>query len=329
LVSTVESEGETFEATPSALRISSGSTKLWAIDRTGTDELFSFTDTLATAGPALVAPADGSLVSVNPISGNAYDVSFTWEKPSSYTTEYHMQIAFDSGFSEKASDIDNIGSTSDTVAYIVGPNGTTALNYMPGTQYYWRVRTSSNGPIYSPWSSVRSFSLENLVASVPAILSPANGATGVKDRASFSWSPVAGITKYQIQIADNIDMSPTIANVQVSGTGYALPSDFIYGHTYYWRVKAIAPIEGEWSALANFTIMDEPKEPAPPIVVEEVPPPVINIPPSPPPPPAINIPPAPTPPAPIAPAYIWAVIIIGAILVIAVIVLIVRTRRPV
>jgi hypothetical protein len=62
-------------------------------------------------------------------------------------------------------------------------------------------------------------------------------------------------------------------------------------------------------------------------VVEQVPPPVINIP-APPPAQEIVIPPAPTPEE-IAPGYIWAIIIIGAVLVIAVIVLIVRTRRTV
>jgi len=50
--------------------------------------------------------------------------------------------------------------------------------------------------------------------------------------------------------------------------------------------------------------MAEPVEPTPPVVIEPTP-----------------------PPAQIAPAYIWGIIGIGAILVIVVIALIVRTRR--
>ena len=42
--STLASAGETFIRSPSALRVSSGSNKLWAIDTTGA-ELFSYTDT--------------------------------------------------------------------------------------------------------------------------------------------------------------------------------------------------------------------------------------------------------------------------------------------
>ena len=61
-------------------------------------------------------------------------------------------------------------------------------------------------------------------------------------------------------------------------------------------------------------------------MIEQVPAPIINIPPA---PPAqeIVIPPAPEPAAPISQGLLWAVVIIGAILVIAVIVLILRTRR--
>jgi hypothetical protein len=182
----------------------------------------------------------GTIIPVNLVSGLSHTVSFTWERISK-ATEYDLQVATDMDFTAKVYTA-NVASTASTVAK-VAPAGT----FMPGTTYYWRVRVSSDGPIYSPWSETRSFAVE------------------------------------------------------------ALP------------------------------------EPQPPVIVEEAPPPVLELPQPeitlqppeivlpepPPPPPEIVIPPAPPPPAPITPAYIWAIIIIGAILVIAVIVLIVRTRRPV
>jgi len=101
------------------------------------------------------------------------------------------------------------------------------------------------------------------------------------------------------------------------------------GATYFWRVRAIEPVEGDWSTIANFTVAEEAPAPPDPVVVTTTQPPdiIVEIPPAPP-ATVIEIPPAPAAEE-IAPAYIWAIIIIGAVLVIAVIVLIVRTRRTV
>ncbi|MDD5127603.1 MAG: hypothetical protein PHR43_05885, partial [Dehalococcoidales bacterium] len=102
------------------------------------------------------------------------------------------------------------------------------------------------------------------------------------------------------------------------------------GTTYYWAVKATKPVAGAFSAVANFTVAVAPEATtaAPPVVITQVPAPTIVL--TQPPVTTTNIViPQPTPAPQIAPAYIWAVIIIGAILVIAVIVLIVRTRRTV
>jgi len=124
-------------------------------------------------------------------------------------------------------------------------------------------------------------------------------------------------------------VNKTGADALPATTVYQTVTKLDYNTTYYWRVRGIgASTETDWSPVTGFTTMAEPVAPAPPVVIETVPPPVIEIPPAQP-PPQINIPPAPEQPAPIAPAYIWAVIVIGAILVIAVIVLIVRTRRSV
>ena len=81
---------------------------------------------------------------------------------------------------------------------------------------------------------------------------------------------------------------------------------------YYWQV--IAWKDGTrltTSSIGVFNTMAEPAEPTPPVVVEEQPAPVINIPPA----------------EHITPIWIYAVIGVGAALTVLVIVLIVRSRR--
>jgi hypothetical protein len=327
------SSGEIFGNTPSSLRASTGSITLWSIDTSGTNELFSFKDILAESGVKLTSPAAGKKVMVNPITGKSYDVSFIWERPDKgQEYRYDLEIAFDKDFKEKAVTT-NETSSSSTPNHIVGPGGETTYEFMPGTTYYWRVRVDQEAgtTFLSPWSEVRSFNVKPGVAAVPDILSPSNGSTGISRTPSFSWEPVSGTTEYRFVLAKNVALDSPLIDVRVKATGFAIVLELDYGTSYYWAVKPISPVEGDWSAIANFTVKEEPVPPKPaepPVVVKEVPPPVINIP-APPPAQEIVIPPAPQPPAPIAPAYIWAIIIIGAVLVIAVIVLIVRTRRAV
>ena len=227
--STVPEAGEVFNVSPQALRITAGP-KLWAIDtEPNLDELWSYTDTLTEVGPTLTAPAIGAETPIHPVTGKAFDVTFIWERLSK-ATDYDLKIALDEDFTQVVRTERSLHSTAEEVVFILGPHsaipegvgGTDdTLEYMPGTTYYWKVRVAEDGPIYSPWSETRSFT-------VAAIEPP-----------------------------------PPPVEVVV---------------------------------------------PPPPEVVVEVPPPVIEY---------------------ITPAYIWAIIVIGAILVIAVLVLIVRTRRPV
>jgi hypothetical protein len=307
---------------------SAGSNKLWTVKTNGTNKLYSFTDTLAVEGPTLLGPGDGFSNPVNVVTGKANEISFSWSRLST-STEYKLYIAYDSSFTESVTSYVK-ESSSSTVAVPVGPDrsGGQQANWLPGRTYYWRVKSTQ--PLYSAYSETRAFVIEPEAALVPTIMSPNIGATGLSKLPSFSWSPVSGTTEYQFVLADNVALSSPIVDAIVTSTGYALVSPLEYGETYYWAVKPLAPVEGNWSAIANFTVMEEPKPTVttPPVTITQVPAPTITIPPVTP-PPDIVIPPAPQPPAPIAPAYIWAIIIIGAVLVIAVIVLIVRTRRSV
>jgi hypothetical protein len=164
----------------------------------------------------------------------------------------------------------------------------------------------------------------------PVLEAPMTGDDTVSKTPSFSWSAVSGADGYFFELADNANFVAPLAKQsgdlgRLNVTAYAYVQELDYSTAYYWRVKAVSGteaadnlVESAWVA-GLFTVMAEPEEPTPPIVVEEQPPVVIE--------PIIELPDVIE--EPITPGWIYAIIAIGAVLVIAVIVLIVRTRRSV
>jgi hypothetical protein len=242
--SSSKSAAEIFNAAPRALMVSTGSTKLWSVHTSAvTKPLFSFTDAIAAEGPSLSAPSDGFSVPVNPVSGGTNTVAITWSRLSKAKI-YDYQVALDSGFVEKVYTGTTASTTSGNPSVVIP-----ADTFMAGTMYYWRVRVNIAGPIRSPWSETRTFTVAELPEAQPPVV---------------------------------IEQPP-------------------------------APV------------IEVP--PTPEIVLQ---PPEIVLPAPPPAPPEIVIPAAPPAPAPAVPTWaIYAIIIIGAVLVIALIILIMRTRRPV
>jgi hypothetical protein len=170
-------------------------------------------------------------------------------------------------------------------------------------------------------------------AVAPVIGAPANGAADVRLTPTFSWGAVADADGYYFQLADNpLFIMPIVSFDGDLGrlveTAYTHVTALDYSTPYHWRVKAVSGTteagdlaESAWVS-AVFTTMAEPVEPPPPIVIEEVPPPEITVEVE---PPDVIVPlPA---EKPITPGWIYAIIAVGGVLVIAVIVLIVRTRR--
>jgi hypothetical protein len=162
--STMYEDTQKFSAAPQALKASSGSVKLWAVD-TATAALYSYLDELTDIGPTLIGPADGTLVDINPVSGVAYDVAFSWERPSKATI-YDLKIALDSDFLEVLSASTSTSSTTDAeVSKVIEGS-----NFMPETTYYWRVRVNIDGPVKSQYSETRSFSIGALPEAVAPVV---------------------------------------------------------------------------------------------------------------------------------------------------------------
>ena len=155
---------------PQALKVSTGSIKLWAVDTNNTG-LYSFTDTLADTPPTVVGPAMAAKVRINPVTGRAQDVTFTWSRLSN-ATKYDLQIAMDSGFTQVARTVTKESSDA-TVTVILGPfsegGSGEALEWQDGATYYWKVRTSSDGPLYSPYSAAQNFTVDLAKEQLPPV----------------------------------------------------------------------------------------------------------------------------------------------------------------
>lgn len=319
------------------LKATNGSNVLWIVNEGTLDSFYSYTDHLISAAdaPVPVTPVNGAQISVNSLSGAPSSFVFQWNAPAflaaapatSYT--YTVSVYLDELGTIAVGSVTTVTSAGGVVANLSSTNagfGPTGLNLMPGTTYYWRVRTTQ--PVTSYWSPMQSFNVQQLQAIVPTLGSPQNGATiAAGQTVAFSWSPITGTATYKLEVSTVPDFATTIYSTTTTSAGASLPSSvkLTPGATYFWRVKSLTPVEGDWSTVGNFTVAVPvttppavtPTSTVTTIVVEQ--PDITTT--------VITIPPAET--TTVNPSYIWAIIIIGAVLVIAVIVLIVRTRRSV
>ena len=204
------------------------------------------------------------------------------------------------------------------------------------------------------FSGTTSFTtLPGAIVPAPAGLIPAHGAINIPvDGPAFAWgAPAGGATSYDWQLStDPTFASITEGSVNTTLTFLVWDGPLAFEQDYYWRVRANTSAGvGPWVTQVFTTVA----EALPPVTVEPPLPPVTPtfiLPTQAPPtvviPDITVVPPdvivnLPTPvittqppavfqiPEEDTPVYIWAIVAIGAILTIAVIVLIVRTRRVV
>ena len=102
---------------------------------------------------------------------------------------------------------------------------------------------------------------------------------------------------YKFMLAKDATMTEALAEIVVPTPAYKYEGRLQYSTNYYWRVMALEPVPSDWSA--TFTFQTEAAPPASPTLAE----------------------------APVTPTWAWALIGIGAIVVIAVVALIILARR--
>ncbi|MFC1995156.1 hypothetical protein ACFLVK_01970 [Chloroflexota bacterium] len=288
------------------LMVTRGSNTLWALNAQDGAEnlLWDWEDYLVNA-VELADPSDGEALS------STDEVIFQWEELENSdgddsADEYELRYGEDlSDKYDKVTDIDDNDYFTDDLD--------------SGTEYLWKVRALK--PFRSPFSTISSFTTKVGKVGAPVEVAPAPGATNVVLQPVFDWEKVTGADFYKITLATDSAFNTVVAEGESEVDTWAPDTSLKYNTVYYWKVSAYASSGAPaGSAVTSiFRTMVEPEEPPPPVVVVENPPATITLP-----APIVNIPPT---PAPMTPAFIWAIIIIGAILVIAVIVLIVRTRR--
>lgn len=337
----------TLNKAPKALQATSDTdNRLWAINNvaisTGvSDSIKSFGDSVAKTAPAVSTPADKATPQTNPVSGQAQDMAFSWPRLS-LSTDYNIQLALDSAFTQLLVNytFSPIPNTSDPVVCVIGPDVTASASgaavypFAPGVTYYWRVK--STVPIESPWSTARSFTFTSLDTPF-GLAGPAVGATNVSIKPILSWTAYKGSIYYIIDISEDPSFAiPEIShNVQTNlfyGVGSPPNADesLKYGTTYYWRVKGVTAepyvdknkvvVPAGPYAVGAFTTAAEAVAPEKEqiIITEQAPAPPAQI---------IEVTKEVAVQQPIPSWMLLTIIVIGAILVIALIVLIVRTRR--
>jgi hypothetical protein len=264
------------------------------------DNIYTLTDTL-TGGVTLNSPANGTS------SMRVEAVTFQWEAIEG-AKKYQLEVDTQENFKGAQVLYDTTKDTTYTWVDIPAA--------WFGVPLFWRVRVYEQEPYRSNWSDKWTFSTQLVegqwnpfVGGVPE--APYNGATNVSLTPTFAWNAADWATGYEFELADNAAFTSPMVKKTLDGTVYLHGEALGNSTTYYWRVRAVnAATQSEW-ATGVFTTMAAP----------------------PPPPPSPE--PAPTPPAPILPPpaipnyLLWTIVGIGAALIIAVIILIVRTRRAI
>ena len=274
-------------------------TYVFAIGGAANDQLWTYIDTLIKT--TLISPADGTTAAGTILQGTSNAlVSLRWEDLAK-AKQYQYQVAYDSGFGSIATDGITGASANGTL-----PGTQVTVSLFLGEKYYWRVRVYNDSPVYSQWSDTWSFTTPLGPASAkPVCMSPTEGLTGVSLTTLLQWSSAVEATGFELMLAANCDWSN--ARISLTGTS-ALPAGYTaYQVTaadglqedtnYCWKVRAInadTATNSPWSDTGTFTTLKTP-------VAEETG----------------------------TPVWVWVVIALSAVLLVGVVVLIVRTRRPV
>lgn len=302
-----------------------GSNDIFLMEGTG-NTILHYGDILSAGStpPVLLAPANGAALT------NTDQATYSVENVAGITN-WNLAFSNSSGaaFFTTTTDLTvNQAPPAASVFVDISADLVGISNEMP---VYWMARATA--PLRGPWSLERSVNPEPQIG----VNAPALNAvqTNLDGRASItpvlSWTAFKNATGYQVQVttADG-SVVFTEANMVVDEvigpvTAYAITVPLDYNQAYAWRVRALTTAgASDWSGAVGF--LTENWEEAPtsttqPTYTFTVPTSTVT------PTFTVTVPTSTTPATTITPGWIYAIIVVGAVLVIAVIVLIIRTRR--
>lgn len=194
--------------------------------------------------PDLIAPTDGAIL-------NTSTPAFEWSAVNG-AASYVLVVATDDGF---------VSAPIDTV---VSATSFTPLAPLADGTYYWRVEAvAEDGQTFSPWSEVRTLTIDTTTPicntpGAPELLAPAGGALVDNPQPGFEWSLAADATIYDIAVDDSEDMGSPLIEQSTADAGFTPDSPLAAG-VYYWAVRGrnvteSCDISGDWSEVRSFTI---------------------------------------------------------------------------
>jgi hypothetical protein len=179
---------------------------------------------------------------------------------------------------------------------------------------YWLARSATGQPLKGPSSEIRVvYPQPTAGVNAPATISPAGTtAVNVPINAVFNWGILKYASGYHLQVASDPNFTALIIDANVGNvTSYYLAEPLDYDSAYFWRIRGLTATGGtDWSAGVGFSTEAAPAAVEPPVTVTTQPAPTVTI-----------------EQTQITPSWIIAIIVVGAVLVVSVIVLIIRTRR--
>jgi hypothetical protein len=199
------------------------------------------------------------------------------------------------GASKYAWEVSEDAAFSNPVKGETSALSVTVLDLKPATDYYWHSRSIEPGA--SRWSTTQKFTtLIGGDTGAPMLITPAKGATISDALPLFTWDKVASASNYDIQISTNpnFDAQGIFVNEKLGNVDSYAPVEELANGKYYWQVRgtnAATDTETPWSS-SSFTLDTGAGGLG-------------------------------------TPAWVWVLIVLGVLLGIVVLVLILRTRRPV
>ncbi|MCX6010850.1 MAG: fibronectin type III domain-containing protein, partial [Chloroflexi bacterium] len=285
----IHRQADTLGVFPDDLWLTQGSNMLWALDdlRNPGDP----THDIWMWDDPLAAP----VIQVAPADGallaTTTSATISWDPLDAATLYEYFIFSYCPTCPDNMVPFENL--TTDLTCIVI--DGLT-----PGTTYYWKVRVDCNHPQVSKWSDLWTFN--TALSSTELLCSPYCGEQDVILTPSFAWDAVIGATSYTIQVATDDAFTAIVTEGTSTVNAWMCDVTLDYDTSYYWQVQAVgANASSAWAPCIFHTAAE-------PVVVE------------------------PTPPVEvitneITPTWIWVIIAIGGALTIAVVVLIVTTRR--
>ncbi len=185
--------------------------------------------------PFLISPDSG-------VVGQAVDgLWFDWSDVTD-ASFYEIELSTDANF------------LFDLIQEQVSASEFYAVNLIPGSEYFWRVKAGHTLLINSSWSEV--WSLETIdILETPILVSPYNEAVNqVTTNLMLDWEDVENADAYEIQYAFDEYFLVGLVN-EVNTVSYFIIQSLQEQTSYFWRVRAIANsfYQSDWAYEWQFT----------------------------------------------------------------------------